>query len=185
MNGIDFVRDEQGKTTKAVIDLTQHRELFERIFNEYMQAQYAEPTPKNKKQAQGIALELIDEARQYIGTPYKGGGTDNRGMDCSGFTQTTFAALGIPIPRSSRDQAQIGRHVPIEEVVPGDLVFFVTGSDPNRISHVGIITESGDTLDDLTFIHASTSRGVVEEPLFRYDYWKRAFRHARRIELMA
>lgn len=184
MNGIEFIR-ENGKTVKAVIDLRIHKELFDEIFTRYQ----AEKTTNSETQPlevtsssfSSIAQKAIEEARTYLGTKHKMGGVSRNGLDCSGLTYIAFKEVGIELSRDSRSQAVSGADVSIDNVEAGDLVFFATGSDPNRISHVGIITKTGNSRDDLEFIHTSTSRGVVEEPLFRYDYWKKAYRHARRV----
>ncbi|WP_035757880.1 C40 family peptidase [Hugenholtzia roseola] len=195
--GIEFVKNAKGETVKVVIDLTRHRKLFDDVFRAYMheaQHQKANPVGSSAKPNVGnanpnpataaigkVAQNVLSEARKFLGTTYRTGGTTPAGMDCSGLTMVAFKNSGISLPRSSRDQAQVGQHIDINAVREGDLVFFATGSDPNRISHVGIISKAGDSLDDLMFVHASTSRGVVEEQLFRLDYWKKAFRHARRV----
>lgn len=192
MKGIEFIQ-ENGKTVKAVIDLRIHKELFDEVFARYQAEKSANPNStihthseghivKNTSGSRGaIAQRAIEEARTYLGTKHVMGGVSRSGLDCSGLTHLAFKEAGIDLSRDSRSQAVSGVDISIDNVEVGDLVFFATGSDPNRISHVGIITKTGNSRDDLEFIHTSTSRGVVEEPLFRYDYWKDAYRHARRV----
>ena len=62
---------------------------------------------------------------------------------------------GWKLPRNSAKQAEFCDRLKEEDVEPGDLVFFATGKDPDKVSHVGIM------LDEENFIHASTSKGVV------------------------
>ena len=69
---------------------------------------------------------IISTARSYYGVPYKSGGIDGRGMDCSGLLITCFQNQGFKLPRVSWQQALIGEEVNLVEVRPGDLVFFVT-----------------------------------------------------------
>ncbi|MDE6447877.1 MAG: C40 family peptidase [Muribaculaceae bacterium] len=101
--------------------------------------------------------QLIEEAQSWIGTPYKyAESTKHRGSDCSGMVVSVYLdALGIKLPRNSAQQAEFCRPVQLRQVLPGDLVFFATGKDQSKISHVGIM------LDYENFIHVSTSKGVV------------------------
>ena len=123
--------------------------------------------------------EVIRAARAYLGTPYKYGGTTRAGMDCSGLLLNSFRAIDVTLPRRSVDQSKIGKEVRLDELRPGDLVFFVTGRKKNQITHVGLVTECRSR-DDIRFIHASTSLGVVETSIFT-DYYKKRFRTARRV----
>ena len=101
---------------------------------------------------------LIDKASQYIGIRYKYGGTTPKGFDCSGLMCTTFEEIDLSLPRTSSGQATYGEKIDQSESQKGDLIFFATGRK-NRISHVGMITEVND--DEIKFIHASTSSGVM------------------------
>ena len=122
------------------------------------------------------ALRVIEAARAYTGTPYRWGGTTRAGMDCSGLLVTAFRSCGIELPRTSAAQSETGRLVSIYQVVPGDLVFFATKG--RRISHVGMVTEVRGK-NDIQFIHASSSLGVVESNLFS-NYYRKNFVKARR-----
>ena len=122
------------------------------------------------------ALRVIEAARAYTGTPYRWGGTTRAGMDCSGLLVTAFRSCGMELPRTSSEQSETGRLVSIYQVVPGDLVFFATKGQ--RISHVGLVTEVKGK-DNVQFIHASSSLGVIESNLFS-DYYRKNFVKARR-----
>ncbi|MFN8178269.1 MAG: C40 family peptidase [bacterium] len=119
-----------------------------------------------------VAEHLGAIARQWVGTPYRRGGESPRGMDCSGLAVTVFNELGVSLPRSTREQQSAGRPVGVDELAPGDLVFFRLGS--SRVNHVGI------ALGPREFLHASRSRGVVID---RLDdaYFARRIVRARRI----
>jgi cell wall-associated NlpC family hydrolase len=85
--------------------------------------------------------------------------------------------IGLNIPRVSRDQATIGTAVSFQDVQAGDLIFFATGT-PNYINHVGVISEVAG--GEVKFIHASSSKGVMESSM-SLDYWRKAYMTARRV----
>ena len=109
----------------------------------------------------------------YRGVPYRNGGSDPSGFDCSGFVQWVFAQNGIRLPREVRDQYDAGRKIDLREVKPGDLLFFETVS--RGASHVGLAI-GGDQ-----FVHAPSSTGVVRIERFTAGYWSKRFVGARRI----
>jgi len=111
---------------------------------------------------------IVVEAKKHIGTPYKYGGTNSKGFDCSGYTQYVMAKNSVSIPRTSTAQATSYRKIKATSAMPGDLVFF--GSSKNKISHVGIIISNPG--EELTMIHASTSRGVMITKIGKDPYWQ-------------
>jgi len=122
---------------------------------------------------------VISSARTFIGTPYKYGGTSRSGMDCSGLLINSFKAVEISLPRSSEAQSKVGTEIKLKDLEPGDLVFFATGNKKRRITHVGLVTEIKGR-DEVKFIHASSSLGVVETNIYA-DYYQKRFRGARRV----
>ena len=125
------------------------------------------------------AEKVISTARTFIGTPYKYGGTSRSGMDCSGLLINSFRVVEVDLPRSSAAQSKVGTEIKMKELKPGDLVFFATGNKKNTITHVGLITDVRSR-DNVKFIHASSSLGVVETNLFA-EYYQKRFRVARRV----
>ena len=125
------------------------------------------------------AEKVISTARTFIGTPYKYGGTTRSGMDCSGLLINSFRVVEVILPRSSAAQSKVGTEIKMKELKPGDLVFFATGNKKNTITHVGLITDV-KSRDNVKFIHASSSLGVVETNLFA-EYYQKRFRVARRV----
>lgn len=120
---------------------------------------------------------LLASAEKYIGTPYQYAGIGNSGFDCSGLMCRIFSDNEINLPRRSKDQALEGMDVSIEEVKPGDLVFFATMAGKN-VSHVGLVYEIQD--NQVRFIHSSTSKGVMISSLSD-PYWNKAYLFTRRI----
>ncbi len=79
--------------------------------------------------------QVVETAKQYIGTPYVYGGSSPSGFDCSGFTKYIYSLYGVDLNRTSYSQVNNGYNVAYENMQAGDLVFFRSGSG---ISHVGI-----------------------------------------------
>lgn len=106
------------------------------------------PEKPSKKPARGdIGYIAARTAERFVGIPYLwGGNTVVDGMDCSGFVRAVYNLCGVNIPRTSGEQFRVGRDIPVEELVDGDLVFF--GSSEQKISHVGIYVGNS------RFVHA-------------------------------
>ena len=116
---------------------------------------------------------LVGTALALRGAPYRNGGADPTGFDCSGFTQYVFEQYGVALPRAVRDQYQQGKPVKQDELAPGDLVFFSTTAP--GASHVAIAV-GGDE-----FVHAPSSTGVVRVEHLGSSYWAPRFLGARRV----
>lgn len=119
---------------------------------------------------------IVDEAHSWIGTPYLYAHAEkDSGTDCSGMVMRVYdSALQIKIPRNSAKQAEVCIPLVPEEVEGGDLVFFATGKDSLQVSHVGIMLPDG-----VSFIHASSSKGVVISSLTAGYYRKRIIMYGR------
>jgi cell wall-associated NlpC family hydrolase len=117
--------------------------------------------------------DLVGTALTLRGTPYKNGGTDSNGFDCSGFTQYVFAQHGLSLPREVREQFKTGKPVDRKALAAGDLIFFTT-TEPGA-SHVGIAV-GGDE-----FVHAPSTSGVVRVERFSSSYWAPRLLGGRRV----
>ncbi|HDZ13926.1 hypothetical protein LCGC14_1121880 [marine sediment metagenome] len=124
------------------------------------------------------ADDIVDSALQFSGVRYKYGGTTKTGMDCSGLLYVAFGENNIKLPRVSYHMAEEGKHISLQEVSKGDLLFFRTSKRAKRINHVGMVV----TVDngEVKFIHSSSSRGVIVSSL-REGYWNSAFVRAKRV----
>lgn len=118
---------------------------------------------------QRIAATALD----FRGVPYRNGGADPAGFDCSGLVAYVFGQYGKAVPRQTIKQWTAGTPVPRESLQAGDLVFFSTVAP--GASHVGI------ALDDDEFVHAPSSTGVVRVERLTTSYWRTRFIGARRI----
>ena len=120
-------------------------------------------------------LRLLATAETFLGVPYRFGGVDRRGMDCSGFVYVSFReALRYTIPRTSVAMYNWAQRIPVSELQPADLVFFVTVGA--RVSHVGIYIGDG------RFIHSASDGPNTGVIISRLDesFWRRTFRSAGR-----
>jgi hypothetical protein len=116
---------------------------------------------------------ISSTALSLRGAPYRTGGVDPAGFDCSGFVKYVFEQHGFTMPRETRKQFEVGRTVNRSALAPGDLVFFTTVAP--GASHVGILV-GGDQ-----FVHAPTSSGVVRVERLSSQYWASRFVGAKRV----
>lgn len=126
----------------------------------------------------GPSSDLALYALSLNGTGYRYGGSDpETGLDCSGFVGHVFSEVaGVQLPHTALGISRLGQKIGIDELKPGDLVFFNTLR--RAFSHVGIY------LGDNQFIHASSSRtGDVMISDLRDRYWAKRFNGARRLDL--
>ena len=115
-------------------------------------------------------------AFSLTGTKYKwGGSSPETGFDCSGFVRYVFQqAANLTLPHGARALSQLGQKIPLDQLRPGDLVFFNTLK--SAFSHVGIYVGDG------RFIHAPSSGGSIHVVSMTDNYWSKRFNGARRIE---
>jgi cell wall-associated NlpC family hydrolase len=116
--------------------------------------------------------EAVRVAAAYIGTPYRSGGTTEKGVDCSGLTFAVYRQVGVRLPRTSDAQSRVGVAIDLDDLSPGDLLFFGKGSN---VSHVGIYAGKGE------FIHASTRARSVRYDRLDNKYFRNRYLSARRV----
>lgn len=121
-----------------------------------------------EREREGRRAAVVEAALGFRGVPYVWGGTRPSGFDCSGLTQWVYReTLGIELPRLADKQGNLGESVPMDELLPGDLLFWGRGSG---VYHVAIYAGDGE------YVHASSGKGrVVRQGMeyFRPTFAKR------------
>lgn len=113
--------------------------------------------------------EITDFARKFVGTHYKyAGQSPSTGFDCSGFTSYVMKGFGVTLSPASAAQSTTGKKIPLDRVLPGDLLFF--GDSDTKIQHVGLVVKRDKS--GITCVHSTTSRGVIVENVSASTYWK-------------
>ncbi len=123
--------------------------------------------------------QVIQYSTQFLGTPYRYGGANPKGFDCSGFTKYIYSYFGYSLPRTSKEQARTYTPINRNNLEKGDLVFFSGRKLNHRVGHVGIVTEILPN-HQFNFIHASTSKGVIISKSTN-RYFSKRYLKARRI----
>ncbi len=123
------------------------------------------------------AIDLINTANVYVGRPYQFGAPTNttRVFDCSSFVKHVFAHNSIYLPRTTTQQAKMGRAISRNNIQKGDLLFFSTGGSNGKIAHVAINMGGG------TMIHTYKKGIGVTYSKVNSAYWKAHFVTARRV----
>ena len=114
----------------------------------------------------GVAV--ADLAQQYVGSPYRWGGTSPAGFDCTGFVMWVYSQFGVSLPHNEAGQLASGTAVSADDLQPGDVLVFAN-TYRRGLSHVGIYMGNGE------FVHAADERhGVVVSNLWD-GYWSPRF----------
>jgi cell wall-associated NlpC family hydrolase len=111
----------------------------------------------------------------FRGVPYRLGGSDPGGFDCSGLVQYVFAQYGIDVPRVVEQQYAVGDTIRPSDIQPGDLIFFNTKKSGDGASHVAI------AIGHDSFVHAPNSSGVVRIETLGSAYWGSRYVGTKRI----
>lgn len=126
---------------------------------------------------EGVGSLIIEPALSLKGAAYASGAAGPGRFDCSGFVTWLYKPHVPSLPRSSRDMAGTGVPVKRSELLPGDLVFFATGSSPAAVTHVAVY------IGQDSLVHAISNgpdRGVTVTPLSS-RYWDRRYHSSRRV----
>ena len=118
---------------------------------------------------------LVKISKGFLGAPYRFGGVTLRGLDCSAFVKRVYSIFDINLPRTAREQSQLGQKVSRDSLAIGDLVFFNTRR--YHISHVGIYIGNNE------FVHAASGRSKeVRISSLNEPYYNKRFIKAVRIK---
>lgn len=139
----------------------------------------SQPVPREGVVPGGDKVQsVLKRAMALLGTPYRWGGEDTEGFDCSGLVGYVFrTALGIELPRVSREMAREANAQLIKDrdaLAPGDLVFF---GRKGRVDHVGLYVGEG------RFLHAPSRGKDVRVDTLTSGYWGEKFVQARRVAM--
>lgn len=125
---------------------------------------------------------MVDYASTLLGRRYVWGATGPKSFDCSGFTSHVFRQEGIELPRTSRMQYTQGEAVDRDELKAGDLMFFSSPrSGRGRVGHVGIVVDVDEDTNQVTFIHASTNKGITYQKFPDGGYYSKNYVGAKRV----
>ena len=113
-------------------------------------------------EASHVADRIIDEARRWIGTPYRRGGNGPKVFDCTGFTKFIFGKFGYNLGRTVPAQAGDGRELigNLSDLQKGDLLIFASRANKRRMGHAAIFIGLDSTGTNFNFIHAAVHGGI-------------------------
>ncbi len=157
----DTVTDEEVEAVLRVIDRTSEARLQEENGGPEAEGTSQDEEAVHIDKSMSFRQEIVDYALSFLGGPYRYGGSDPRtGVDCSGFVRFVLSnAGGIQIPRSSRAQATQGIPITLDEMRPGDLIFY---GGSGGINHVAMYIGSGK------IVHASTYKTGIKISNWNY-----------------
>lgn len=113
-----------------------------------------------------LRQQILLKAEQLIGVPYKYGGTDTTGFDCSGFTQFLYKSINIDLPHNANQQSKLGKKIPLKQAKAGDLIYF----GKTKAFHAAMIFKNN--AGEIELIHC-VSRGVDHQAFedVNTQYW--------------
>ena len=117
------------------------------------------------------ASRVVALALAQVGAPYRWGGADPRGFDCSGLVMYVYGRAGVSLPHGTEKQYRLGTPVSRKDLAPGDIIFF------DRLNHSGIYVGDG------RFVHASKTGDAVKVSRLDDAWWERLWVGARRLPI--
>ncbi len=150
------------------------------LFTHCLQAQIIVKQLSVENKAIGVTdinrADVIDFAKNYLGTTYRYAGFDPTGFDCSGFVSFVYNHFNIRSPRASREYKYLGAAQEPNDFKVGDILVFYGYRNRSQIGHVGIICEANGMKSK--FIHSSSGKayGVTISQLDSEHYTKRFYK---------
>ena len=133
----------------------------------FLKKESGEPFDQWLASRRPTAENIIATAKMFLGFPYVWGGASTKGVDCSGFTKTSFFLNGVVLRRDASQQATTGDPVDISKgyanLKPGDLLFF----GGKKVTHVGMYIGNGEFIHSAGMVHISSLRPEASN----YDAW--------------
>ncbi len=131
------------------------------------------PKPEDKPEEDDLAVSRVrksitEYSKQFVGVPYVYAGKTPKGFDCSGFTSYVMKHKNVMISPASREQAKLGKKIPVSKAKAGDLIFYDTSG--KGVSHVSLVISNRN--GKLMVIHATSSKGVMIQDVNASSYWK-------------
>ena len=114
-------------------------------------------------------------AQNFVGIEYRHGGNSSaKGFDCSGFTSFALGEFGVNVSAGSATQSTQGEEISLDNVLPGDLIFF---GRRGRVTHVALVVRN--TEEGIFCVHSTCSKGIMVENISVSKYWKPKIMFAR------
>jgi len=122
-----------------------------------------------------VPARVVNIAIQYLDIPYRWGGSNRNGLDCSGLIREVYQKIGIVLPHKACYQYHKGKKIPLDEIIPSDTIFFAKYPSSSRVAHVGLYLGEG------LFIHACRKdKKVVINDLNNDSYFQKRLIGVRR-----
>ncbi len=141
-------------------------------------AVYSSDSNKKEDSSYLFRRDVVQYARQFKGSKYKYAGKGPKVFDCSGFTGYVMKKFNVPLSGSSNGQSVQGGAVSLNDVKPGDLVFF-RKSNRGEVFHVALVVSNDQS--GINVLHSTSSRGVIEENISSSSYWSPKISSARNV----
>lgn len=122
--------------------------------------------------------KVVNQAISLIGTPYKVGGTNKKGLDEDHFAVVVYKSVGVELPNSMDGQALKGERKYIGEIKKGDMLFFALSEGSKKLSSVGVVTNIIG--GDVYFVQCTSLTGVKQQKL-NDPKWKSRYVKASRL----
>lgn len=166
----------EGYIFKELLSDSKLEETNRSTVDRYSETNTSNEETESESQTSALGEQIVAYAKQYLGCPYVYGAAGSSSFDCSGFTMYVYKYFGYELSHSATAQSKKGTYVAKEDLMPGDLVFFLDYETMDGIGHCGIYVGDGN------FIHASSGSGycVKVSTLTSGSYAKR-YSTARRL----